>query len=330
MSQVAIRAVTDNEDELRLDRWFRLNYPGLGHGHLQKLLRTGQVRVDGKRVKPGFRLKAGQQVRVPPLSLDRPAPRPRTRSMSAEDEQFVQSLVLFRDDAVIALNKPAGLAVQGGSGLHRHLDGMLDGLRFDYAEAPRLVHRLDKDTSGVLLLGRTRAATATLGKAFRGRTARKLYWAITVGVPKPPAGRIDLPLAKLSGPSGERVVVDRKNGRRALTWYRVIETAAQRLAWVALWPRTGRTHQLRVHCAESGWPILGDGKYGGPAAFLSGEAISRKVHLHAREIVLPHPTARGEIVVRAPLPNHMKKTWGLFDFDEDREDDPFGDDFRQA
>jgi 23S rRNA pseudouridine955/2504/2580 synthase len=327
MSGVEIRDVGPDEADLRLDRWFRLHFPTLGHGRLQRLLRTGQVRVDGKRAKAGLRLKAGQQVRVPPLGEAAAPDRKRGRggAVSDSDAAFVRSLVLYRDDAVIALNKPSGLAVQGGTGTVRHLDAMLDALRFGYDEAPRLVHRLDRDTSGVLLLGRTRTATAALAKSFRSRTARKIYWAVTAGVPPIAKGKIDLPLEKRLGPAGERVEVDRKTGRQAVTWYRVVETAASRFAWVALWPRTGRTHQLRVHCTAIGCPILGDAKYCGADAMIGGDEIPRGLHLHARELALPHPAGTGEIIARAPLPDHMMTTWALFGFDPEFSDDPFAE-----
>jgi 23S rRNA pseudouridine955/2504/2580 synthase len=316
---------------MRLDRWVRTHFPGLGHGRLQKLLRTGQVRVDGKRAKAGARLQPGSEVRVPPLpaaSADRDGGKPvpaQKAPLSESDAEFIRSLVIYRDDDVIALNKPPGLAVQGGTGTHRHVDGMLEGLRFGAAETPRLVHRLDRDTSGVLLLGRSRAATAALGKVFRGREARKIYWAVVVGIPDLRMGRIDLPVAKLPGKAGERMAVDRENGQRAITYYRVLETAGRRLAWIALWPQTGRTHQLRVHCAAIGCPILGDGKYGGQEAFVAGQGLSRKLHLHARELAIPHPATGTTLVVRAALPDHMKETWNFFGFDPDTVEDPFAE-----
>jgi 23S rRNA pseudouridine955/2504/2580 synthase len=328
MSGVEIRVVASGEADMRLDRWFRLHFPDLGHGRLQKLLRTGQVRVDGRRAKANARLAAGAEIRVPPLGE---GPRPAAESaagkvakpLSETDAAFIRSLVLYRDDDVIALDKPPGLAVQGGTGTHRHIDGMLEGLRFDAGEAPRLVHRLDRDTSGVLLLGRSRAAAAALGKVFRGREARKIYWAVVVGVPDPREGRIDLPVAKLPGRAGEKMAVDREEGQRATTDFRVLETAGKRLAWVALWPRTGRTHQLRVHCNAIGCPILGDGKYGGQGAFIAGQGLSRKLHLHARSLTIPHPATGQPLIVRAPLPAHMRETWKFFGFDPDMRDDPF-------
>ena len=328
MSGVQTKLVAEAETEMRLDRWFRLHFPDLGHGRLQKLLRTGQIRVDGRRVKANARLQAGAEVRIPPLgdalaARDRSAPK--SREPSADDIAFIRSLVIYRDDDVIALNKPPGLAVQGGTGTKRHIDGMLEGLRFDAPEAPRLVHRLDRDTSGVLLIGRSRASTAALGKIFRSRDARKVYWAILVGIPDVRSGRIDLPVAKLPGKSGERMMVDPEAGQRAITYYRVMESAGRRIARVALWPWTGRTHQLRVHCAAIGCPILGDGKYGGQDAFVAGHGLSRKLHLHAREIAIPHPATGQPLVVRATLPDHMKGTWEFFGFDPDESDDPFAE-----
>lgn len=320
--------VAADEADLRLDRWFKRRFPMLGHGRLEKLLRTGQVRVDGKRAKANLRLAAGQLVRIPP-GTDAPvpsAPAVRQRpTVSAADTDFVRSLVIYRDADVIAINKPPGLAVQGGTGTHRHLDGMLDALRFDAVERPRLVHRLDRDTSGVLLLGRNARATAKLGAVFRGKTARKLYWALVAGAPKPVEGRIDLSLAKAGGAGGERMARDDEKGQRAITLYATVDAAADRAAWLVMWPLTGRTHQLRVHAAEGlGVPIVGDGKYAGQAAFLTG-SVSRKLHLHARSIVLPHPSGTGELRVSAKLPPHMRETWDLFGFDANANIDPFED-----
>jgi 23S rRNA pseudouridine955/2504/2580 synthase len=327
MSGVEIRKVASGEAGMRLDRWFRLHFPELGHGRLQKLLRTGQVRIDGRRSKAGARLEAGAEIRIPPLGSTPPPPPPHKTEPampSDADAAFMRSLVLYRDDYVIALDKPPGLAVQGGTGTRRHVDGMLEALRFDGPEPPRLVHRLDRDTSGVLLLARSRASAAALGKAFRSREARKLYWAIVVGAPEPRSGRIDLPVAKLPGRAGEKMAVD-EEGQRAATLYSVMESAGRRLAWVALSPQTGRTHQLRVHCAAMGWPILGDGKYGGQAAFIAGQGLSRKLHLHARSLALPHPATGAPLIVRAPLPAHMKGTWDFFGFDPNDAGDPFAE-----
>jgi 23S rRNA pseudouridine955/2504/2580 synthase len=317
-----------DEDGVRLDKWFKRHYPALAHGRLEKLLRKGQIRVDGGRAKAATRVAAGQVVRVPPLgdAVRRPAPRGKARPrVSAEDAADLRARVLYRDDAVLIIDKPAGLAVQGGSGTTRHLDGMLDALTFDAPERPRLVHRLDKDTSGALVLARSAAAARDLTAAFRSKAARKVYWAVVVGVPKTPAGRIDLALAKQAGRMGERMVPDEKAGQRATTLFRTIEKAGRRAAWLALEPLTGRTHQLRVHCAEAlGTPILGDGKYGGAEAFLDGGAVGRKLHLHARAVRIPTPLG-GMAEAVAPLPEHMRATWATLGFDEAVETDPFFD-----
>ncbi len=322
MSRVGSHTVTEEEGELRLDRWFRRRYPGLAHGRLEKLLRTGQVRVDGKRVKAGTRLGPGQVIRLPPhleaagrREVARKAPQ-----IAAEDAAALRDRVLYMDDWLLALDKPAGLAVQGGSGQTRHLDGLLEALRFGADEPPRLVHRLDKDTSGVLLLARTAPAARALTAAFRDRTAHKTYWAAVAGVPRKRQGLIALPLAKrqMGQGSGERMAADEDAGRAAETRYRVVQTAKRDAAWLVLRPLTGRTHQLRVHCAAIGHPILGDGKYGGKAAFLERCDLPRSLHLHAREIAIPHPEDGTTLRVAAPLPEHMAVSWGLLGFDPDR------------
>jgi 23S rRNA pseudouridine955/2504/2580 synthase len=319
----AVETVTvDGGDELvRLDRWFKRHYPALAHGQLEKLLRTGQIRVDGKRAKSGARLMPGQAIRIPPLDAA-PASAPAApRRLLPADEAMLQSAVLHRDEAVIVLNKPPDLAVQGGTRSERHLDGLLDALRFGHAERPRLVHRLDKDTSGVLVIARNAAAAAFLTRAFREKTTRKTYWALTVGVPEPPHGRIALALAKRSGQGGERVRADPDEGKHAITYYRIVDKVGERVSWLALLPVTGRTHQLRAHCAAIGTPILGDGKYGGAAAHLAGPPGARRLHLHARALSIPHPQG-GILRVTAPLPPHMRQSWEFFGFPGDVAD-PF-------
>ncbi len=322
MSQVQTLTIAADEAEIRLDRWFQRRFPGLGHGRLEKLLRTGQVRVDGQRAKSGQRLVAGQVIRVPPLAYP-PGQAPAARvTVSDADARALTDAVLYLDEDVIVLNKPAGLAVQGGTKLDRHLDAMLDALTFDARERPRLVHRLDKDTSGVLLLGRSAFATAKLAASFRSRAARKCYWALVVGVPKYPQGRVDAPLAKMNGRLGDKVQVDEEDGRRAVTYYRVVDSALKKAAWLELEPRTGRTHQLRAHAALLGTPIQGDGKYGGQEAYLTGQGVSRKLHLHARAIRVPHPR-QGVIQVLAPLPAHIEASFAFFDFALARAGEPF-------
>ncbi|HUZ72125.1 MAG TPA: RluA family pseudouridine synthase [Stellaceae bacterium] len=326
MSGVRILAVAADEAELRLDRWFRRHFPDLAHGRLERLLRTGQIRLDGRRAAAGDHVTAGQLVRVPPLD-DRPpgahaGPDRPAGGVRAGDAAMVQRAVLHRDDAVIVLDKPPGLAVQGGTGTERHLDALLDALRFGAAERPRLVHRLDRDTSGVLVLARSAAVAAKLAAAFRSKTVRKVYWALTVGVPKPRQGRIDLALAKLMRPGGERVVADDEAGKRAVTYYRTVAHAGGKIAWLALEPVTGRTHQLRAHAAAIGTPIVGDGKYGGAAAHPAGVPQARQLHLHARAIDFPHPDG-DRLRVTAPLPPHMRETWAFFGFAESDDADPF-------
>ncbi len=331
MATVKNFEVASEETGLRLDRWFKRRFPQLAHGRLEKLLRTGQVRVDGVRVKAGFRLDAGQQVRVPPLQAgeepERRGEKPAAAKLSRADRAMLQNAILYKDDAVIAINKPAGLAVQGGSGTARHVDGMLDALREEGGERPRLTHRLDRDTSGVLLLARSASAAAKLGQAFRGRDARKIYWALTVGVPRPHQGRIRAPLAKLNGEGAwedrERVspvADDDPRGKPADTLYKVIETVGRHAAWAAFMPLTGRTHQLRAHAALLGTPIAGDRKYGGDRALLEG--VAPKLHLHARSLEIPHPEG-GVISVTAPLPDHMREAWAYFGFDCNYSGDPF-------
>ena len=331
---VTRHTVAETDGDQRLDRWFRQKFPDLGHGRLEKLLRTGQVRVDGKRVKAGHRLSPGQVIHIPPLDPALqdavPAKRPKERPAGSvrEDREFLESIALYRDDAILVLNKPAGLPVQGGSGQVRHLDGMLQSLRRS-GEPPRLVHRLDKDTSGVVAVGLTRQATSALAAAFRGRAVHKLYWAVVVGTPERRRGFIDLALAKRAGPAGERTVVGEAAGtgrkaddaRSARTRYAVIDHAANQLTWLALMPLTGRTHQLRAHCPAIGTPILGDGKYGGSDAFVAG--LSRQVHLHAQRLIAPHP-AGGWIDVEAALPPHMSETFDTIGFDARADTDPFG------
>ncbi len=317
-SKVRIVTVTADDDGIRLDRWFARHVPECGRGQIEKLCRTGQVRLDGKRVKAGDRVAAGQAVRVPPVT-PKPegfvkAPPVLTEARAAQ----LRACVIHKDAEVLVLDKPAGLAVQGGSGMDTHLDAMMDALRFGAPERPRLVHRLDKDTSGVLVLARTRKAAQALTAAFRERRTQKLYWAVVAGVPQPRQGRIDAPLGKVRHGSVEKMGIDDDDGKNAVTDFRVVDEVRKRAAWVAMMPRTGRTHQLRAHMAHLGTPILGDGKYGGRAAFLpEAEDVLKikQLHLHARAIVVAHPSG-GVLRVAAPLPPHMVKTFSELGFEE--------------
>lgn len=313
MSGVQTLTVAADEADLRLDRWFKRHFPALTHGRLEKLLRTGQIRVDGKRAASNLRLEPGAAVRVPPLPQSPAPPAAEPRPVSSKDVRALQGAVLYKDEDMLAIDKPPGLAVQGGSKLDRHLDAMLDVLRFDGTERPRLVHRLDRDTSGVLLLARHARAAAALAEAFRAKTCRKTYWAIVVGVPKIRQGKIDLPLAKLPGRAGERVVPD-EEGKSAVTTYRVLDHAGKKAAWLELSPLTGRTHQLRAHCAAMGTPILGDGKYGGALAHLNLGGSGKHLHLLARAIEIRAPGGR-TVTIKAPVPAHMATAFAALGFD---------------
>lgn len=317
MSEVRQFTVAPDDDGIRLDRWFKRHLPDTSFNTVSRWARTGQLRVDGKRAQPGDRLVAGQVLRVPPAETPAPAimaaeARPR-RELSDDEIEFAQSLVIHKDAHAIVINKPPGLATQGGTKTTTHVDGLLDALQFDAPSRPKLVHRLDKDTSGVLLLARTARAAGFFSKAFSGRTARKVYWALVTGVPSPENGQIDAPLAKQPGTGGEKMHVDPKEGLPARSRYRTVDRAGNRAVWLELQPLTGRTHQLRVHTAAIGHPIVGDAKYGGRDAFLTG-GISRKLHLHARRLVIEHPDG-GTLDVRADLPEHIAETFDTLSFD---------------
>ena len=310
--------VTEDDDGVRLDRWFKRNLPQIGFATISRWARTGQVRVDGKRVKPEDRLASGQVLRVPPGGEPTGKPQRAARTLSEADLAEARAMVIRETPSAIVLNKPPGLATQGGSKTTRHVDGLLDAFVEDEkTPRPRLVHRLDKDTSGVLLIARTPGSAATYSKKFASRSARKVYWALVVGVPEVREGTIDAALAKQPGTGGEKMHVDEENGAAAKTRYRVVERAGQRAAWVELEPLTGRTHQLRVHMAAIGHPIVGDGKYGGQDAFLTG-AISRKMHLHARRLIIGTPETKGaggKLDVTAELPEHFAASMEALGFD---------------
>jgi len=316
MKQVETLEVGPDEGEVRLDRWFRRRFPHVTQGQIEKLLRTGQIRVDGARAKAADRLGPGQIVRIPPLPD--PAERPMREGISDRDREFAKSLVIFRDADVIAINKPPGLAVQGGAKTARHLDQLLDGLTFEYSERPKLVHRLDRDTSGILLLARNPRAAAMLARSFKTRETRKLYWAVVLGVPRPAEGEVRGWLRKSAGPKeGDREQVrvaahGEEGAQFAITDYATVSTSAE-ASWMALKPVTGRTHQLRFHMAEIGHSILGDPKYKCPLPTPGG--LDLKLHLHARALECPHPNGSTLSLV-APMPAHIKRTFELLGFDE--------------
>lgn len=319
MTQVRFVVVAQKDDGIRLDRWFGRYYPALKNGALQRLLRAKNIRVNRLKATSNQRLNAGDEIRVPPLDVSEKTSA--KQNISPADTAFMRSLVIYKDRDLIVLNKPAGLAVQGGSKTARHIDGMLDALRFDSDEKPRLVHRLDKDTSGVLVVARTAAAAAKLTKAFATRAAHKVYWAVVVGRPKPAAGRIDAPLSKMSAAGGgEQMCVDFEQGRRAVTLYRTADGLGKKASWLELSPLTGRTHQLRVHCRVLKTPILGDYKYDATQESLLPDTTA-KMHLHARFLSVPHPL-KGTLEVEAPLPPHMRETFDFFGFDESKAGDP--------
>ncbi|MDB6182920.1 RluA family pseudouridine synthase [Paracoccus fistulariae] len=349
MSRVQTIRIGKDEGDQRLDRWLKKKFPQLTQGAVEKMCRKGELRVDGGRVKANTRIETGQEVRIPPLPEASPAParaRAEGPHIPDSDRRMIEEAVLWKDEHIIALNKPPGLPSQGGSGQgNRHVDGLTEALKFGYKDRPKLVHRLDKDTSGVLLLARTDRVARALSEAFRSRTTRKIYWAAVAGVPQPRMGTVRYGLVKAPGHGrggeGEKMMAvlprdipNVEGAKRATTDYAVLEALGTRASWCALVPITGRTHQLRAHMAELGHPIVGDGKYGGSGqenlgdgwgAQLGGE-ISRKLHLHARSLSFDHPITKKRMTLTAPLPDHMQRTWKTLGWHEnDVPDDPFAE-----
>jgi 23S rRNA pseudouridine955/2504/2580 synthase len=346
---VQILLVTEDEDGMRIDRWFKRRIPTLSLSHLAKICRKGEVRLSGKRVETSTRVVAGANVRVPPLSVEGvKAPAVKRPAFSEADSRAIRDMILLDDRDLMVLNKPFGLAVQGGSGTKVHLDGMLQSLANERGDRPVLVHRLDRDTSGVLLIAKTRKMAADLGEIFRSRTAKKIYWALVEGVPRPSQGRISLYLAKGEAMGDNRAPRTGRHGmeerrdiekmrvakhgdedaQHSLTYYAIVDKLAPRLAWLSMKPLTGRTHQLRAHAEAIGCPIVGDPKYGhsdedsrrraDPNRNLP-DGVENKLHLLARRLILPHPRG-GVLDVTAPLPPHMKKSWDMFGFDASQHD----------
>ena len=343
MSTIQHILIGSDEAEQRIDRWLRRRFTNISQSQIEKLCRKGQIRVNGGRIKSKTRVFPGQIIRIPPLNaleLDRKLD---TDYISTSDRDMIRNCVLYKDDFILVLNKPAGLPVQGGSKQTRYIDGMTSALSFEREDRPRLVHRLDKDTSGVLILARTQAAASELTKAFRHKNTKKIYWALVAGVPYPKIGSIKYGLLKARGHgkdgSGERMhcvhpdeISVTEGAKRAQTNYATLCFLAKRAAWMALVPITGRTHQLRAHMAELGHPIIGDGKYGGSSQYNQGEGwgsalgdeISKKMHLHARSLTIQHPFTGKEMLFLAPMPDHMEKTWEYFGWTEsDVPSDPF-------
>ena len=321
-TKVQTVAVTPDEDNMRVDRFLEARFPSLSFSHIQRIVRKGELRVDGKRVDSKDRLNAGQSVRIPPLRLDAPKLAGALSEAEKKTLQALNDMTLFQDDDVLVLNKPAGLAVQGGSGTTRHIDQMLEVMRDARGQKPRLVHRIDKETSGCLLVAKTRFAASYLTGAFRHRSARKIYWALVAGVPKPKQGRISTYLAKEEGEEDTimRIAAHGDEGAsHAVTYYAVVETAAQKLAWVSLKPVTGRTHQLRAHMAHIDHAIVGDPKYFTRENWELPGGLQNRLHLLARRIVIPHPRG-GVIDASAPLPPHMLQSWNLLGLEADRFD----------
>ena len=319
MSGVQQRQVNSDEDGMRLDRWFATHFPQLGFGRLQKLIRNGEIKVDKAKVSTSTRLSPGQTVRIPPID-DPGAPKP--VRVNEEEARFLRSLILYEDDDIYVFNKPHGLAVQGGSGTVRHLDGMLKSLPNSKGEAPRLVHRLDRDTPGCLVVAKTKAAASHFGTVFRSRSARKIYWAVVAGNPHPQQGEISCFLARQSTADGEQMVVV-KNGtpgaQHSTSYYSTTDTASRRFAWVTLKPVTGRTHQLRVHMAQLGTPIIGDPRYFNIENWQGAPGLSEGLHLHARRLAIPLRGGK-RIDISAPLPPHMRASFETLGFDPDRYD----------
>ena len=322
MNEVKRHVVTADEAGMRLDRWFKVHFPQVTFAYLNKLTRTGQVRVGGARAKTNTRLEAEQEIRVPPLAFDtRPAdlPKSEVKPLSPQERRLFDSMVIHEDRDIFVLNKPSGFAVQGGSKTHHHLDGLLMGLGVELGERPLLVHRLDRDTSGVIVIAKRRSIASALGKLFATRAVKKTYWALVKGVPKPAQGRIEVALIKAKGPEGDRMRASREgeedDEQRAVTFYSIIDKAPPIASWVSLKPVTGRQHQLRAHMAHIGTPIMGDEKYGGLEDLPEG--MDRKLHLHARRIIFPHPR-EGMIDITAPLPDHMLKSLRMLGFDASR------------
>jgi len=325
MSGIRTIKVKPEDDGQRLDRWLKKCVPELPYGLAQKLIRKGAIKIDGKKGKTDTRLAAGQEIRIPPIE-DKPEKQKKEKTFEPGDRDYIRNLVVYDDGDLVIFNKPAGLASQGGGGVERHIDAYFPLLEKD-GMPPRLIHRLDRDTSGLLLAARSPEAVRRLGKVFKDRRVRKIYWAVTVGAPEENEGTVKAPLGKAKGPIKDKMVIDAEEGKYAETDFAVLDRLGTKAAFIAFWPRTGRTHQIRAHASYMlKCPILGDGKYGGQGEELIELDAAKGLHLHARRLILRHPLdAKKTIDITAPLPENMKKSWRALGFDPSDKSNPFAD-----
>ena len=309
---VMFQTVSESEKDIRLDRWFKHHYPDISHALLEKLLRKKNIRVNNVKASANTRLLTGDVVRIPPLKTQ--TEKPKTKQLSKADISLMEKMVLYKDKDILVLNKPAGLAVQGGSKTVHHVDGMLDALRFDYDEKPHLVHRLDKETSGILVIARTAQSAKYLSNLFKTKDIRKTYWALVAGLPNPEKGKIEAPLIqKRTGKNFDTRGID-ENGHPAVSLYQVQDHLADKISWLQMSPLTGRTHQLRIHAAQVlKTPIIGDDRYGTKTEI--EKKLPSKMFLHARAITIPILNKKS-LVVEAPLPEHFQQAFQQFGFSE--------------
>ncbi len=323
MNDVRHFTVKEDEDGQRLDRWLKQNLPRTPYALLQKMVRTGQVRIDGKRAKTDTRVEAGQDIRLPPAEEHTTK---LTFDAKPNDKQYLEAITLYDDGEILILNKPYGLPVQGGPNIRRHIDGMLETMRNLKGVRPRLVHRLDRDTSGILICARSLRMTQMLATVFQSHSIRKIYWALTSPSPARVKGEVNAALIKGEGSRKEAMIIDPVNGKASKTMYHVIERAGKEAGFVAFWPRTGRMHQIRVHASEGlGCPILGDEKYGGLLPLIDDKGLEGRLHLHAARIIFEHPSKKTLMDIAAPLPPDLVKSWKAFGFDPSYNQDPFAD-----
>jgi 23S rRNA pseudouridine955/2504/2580 synthase len=313
--------VEKDDHDCRLSTWIIRNNKLLSFNSVNTLCRKGLIRVNGLKTKASYRLVAGDTVRMPtPFSktLDK---KPKLKFDPLLEKELIDS-VIFKDEYLIAINKPEGLASQGGSYQgDRHIDAYKSIFQFDSNEAPRLIHRLDKDTSGVLLLARNAKAANIFTSLFRQKLVEKVYWALVEGVPRKKEGIVESYIGKLDiwrpnfqkDLDREKRSWNKENTKKALSYYRVIKQVGSQYAWLQLKPATGRTHQLRIHCAKLGTMIVGDRKYRNSQSGNFKDSIdSEKLFLHAKSLTFMHPVSKKTTVIEAELPKHMSLAWKRF------------------